>query len=273
MSPQLPAPVDDLVAAYLGLVDAVAPGLLEGLYLTGSVALGDFRPRGSDVDFVAVTAAPIERSSLAALARVHAGLGARFPRPHFDGSYLTWHDLADDPANCRSVPYAHGGRFHAPGRFELSPITWITLARHGVAARGPAPATLTVWADPAVLDRWTRGNLERYWRPWRGRHGRLLPSYYIASSKPWAAEWGALGVSRLHYTLTTGQITSKDGAGRYALARFPARWGRLLAEALRIRRGGGGRSRYRTPFGRRRDLLAYVTLVIEDGLRLPIRHP
>jgi hypothetical protein len=40
-----------LVAEYLGLADAHLPGVVEGLYLVGSIALDDFQ--ASDVDFVA----------------------------------------------------------------------------------------------------------------------------------------------------------------------------------------------------------------------------
>jgi hypothetical protein len=80
-----------------------------------------------------------------------------------------------------------------------------------------------------------------------------------------------LGVSRLHATLTTGEITSKYGAGLYAMRRFPVHWHRVLVEALRIRRGDRVRSTYGTPLGRRRDLLAYVAMVIEDVLAPPER--
>lgn len=53
--------VSDVVDTYLRVVDEEAPGLVEGLYLVGSVALGEFRPHTSDVDFVAVTAEPWRR--------------------------------------------------------------------------------------------------------------------------------------------------------------------------------------------------------------------
>jgi len=36
--------VNDFTDAYLHLADAEAPGLIEGLYLAGSVVLDDFRP-------------------------------------------------------------------------------------------------------------------------------------------------------------------------------------------------------------------------------------
>jgi hypothetical protein len=44
----LPAEVDRVVTRYLALVDAAAPGVVEGLYLVGSVALDDFHPRSSE---------------------------------------------------------------------------------------------------------------------------------------------------------------------------------------------------------------------------------
>lgn len=47
--------------------------------------------------------------------------------------------------------------------------------------------------------------------------------------------WGVLGVTRLHYTLATGMVTSKAGAGAYALETFPERWHRILREAVDIR--------------------------------------
>jgi predicted nucleotidyltransferase len=47
--------VRSAVSEYLAAVDARLPRVVGGLYLIGSVALGDFRPHESDVDFVAVT--------------------------------------------------------------------------------------------------------------------------------------------------------------------------------------------------------------------------
>jgi hypothetical protein len=57
----LPPLVTTIVDAYLDALDTDAPGLITGLYLTGSAALNDFRPRTSDIDFVAVD--PMRRLS------------------------------------------------------------------------------------------------------------------------------------------------------------------------------------------------------------------
>ncbi|GAA2805427.1 nucleotidyltransferase domain-containing protein [Saccharopolyspora taberi] len=110
-SDDLPVEVGRSVKLFLTALDELAPGLVTGFYLVGSVALGDFHPRGggrgrlstaSDIDFVAVTDRRAERESreMAALAEAHARTLARFPRPHFDGAVLTWTDLAAGPEGC-----------------------------------------------------------------------------------------------------------------------------------------------------------------------------
>jgi hypothetical protein len=78
-----------------------------------------------------------------------------------------------------------------------------------------------------------------------------------------------LGVCRLHYTLATGRITSKEGAGVYALATFPPRWQRIIHECLRIRRGTQGRSVYGTPLARRHDALDFMAMAIAEARALP----
>ena len=292
MAPGLHPLIEELVDAYLDEVDAAAPGLVDGLYLTGSAALGDFRPRTSDVDFVAVTTERPDAAALAGLTRAHARLRARRSRPHLDGLYVTWGELASDPA-LRRGPHAHAGRFHPEGSGPGDPVTWHTVARHGVACRGPAPADIAVWTNPDVLAAWTLDNLDRYWGRLLDRAARPWDRWGLAALTPYGVTWIVLGVSRLHYTLATGGICSKEAAGMYALRTFQdARWQRVVAEALRIRQadqdppgflaafasafaeageylggteGAGGGALYQMPGARRRDALAFGRAVIADA--------
>ncbi|MEV0229762.1 aminoglycoside adenylyltransferase domain-containing protein [Nonomuraea sp. NPDC050786] len=264
--------IDAIVETYLSVADAEAPGLVEGLYLEGSAALGDYRPDTSDVDFVAVTAAepPFE-----VLERIHTRLGA-YP---FEGCYLTWDDLRLDPSELGPRPRAHGGKLHPRG--HLNPVTWHTLARHGLTCRGPKPDELELWHDPAVLAAWTADNLDRYWRRLVTRASRLAAPWGLASLGNYGTVWIVTGVSRLHYTLATGEITSKAGAGRHALEAFPERWHRVVKEALRLREadtalptvasavsglgdhfGAPRASMYGSPFERRRDVLGFADQAI-----------
>ena len=233
--------VQAVVDAYLEAVDDEAPGLLEGLYLTGSIALGEFRPDTSDIDFVAVTANHPGAAAIAALGRAHARLHNQYSRPFFDGRYVTGDDLARDPQQVGPGPFSYEGRFRPRGQGDCSPVTWHTLSSHGVACRGPAPSDLAIWTDPAALASWTRRNFDSYWRPLL-RHARRFPDpWSITAFTSYGAVWVVLGVCRLHYTLATGKIGSKERAGCYGLQAFPERWHVALNEALRIRRADRAR--------------------------------
>ena len=261
----LPPLVQSVVDTFLQAADAEAPGLVEGLYLVGSVALDDFRPHRSDIDFVAVTGSRPDAASLGILEHVHSRLRKQWHRPFFDGIYVTWNDLAADPAKLDSCPYSHEGRLRPRGQGDL--IAWHTLAEHGVRCRGPLVANLTIWRDQQALAAWTNTNLDTYWqRRVLDRDERLL--YGLTGLTAWACEWCVLGVSRLHYTLATGAITSKEGTGVYARATFSESWHRVIDEALRIRRGAGGRSLYGSPLTRRRDVRAFTQMIIVDAHRL-----
>jgi len=93
---------------------------------------------------------------------------------------------------------------------------------------GRSGRSLDIWADREALATWTRDNLERYWRPWFRRSSRLPSRPGLACLGSWGPAWGVLGVSRLHYTLATGEIISKEGAGLYALDAFLPQWHRII---------------------------------------------
>ncbi|MER7274196.1 aminoglycoside adenylyltransferase domain-containing protein [Dactylosporangium sp. NPDC000244] len=209
------------------MLDAL-PGFVERLYLVGSAALDDYREGVSDLDFVAVLPSAPGPDEVADLAAVHRAL--RRSRPLLDGVYLTAADLAAPPSAAPPRPGVHAHRFSPAGAFGHDPVTWHTLAHHGIAVRGPEPSTLDVHTDAAELRAWTRANVASYWRPWLRRRGHaLLTDRGVA--------WGVLGLARMRYTMATGGIASKSAAGAWALDAFPDH-AQALREALRLRAGG-----------------------------------
>jgi hypothetical protein len=102
-------------------------------------------------------------------------------------------------------------------------------------AMGPIPLT-PLWADSETLTAWTLDNLTSYWRSLLDRAARFVSLWSLSTFASYRAVWVVLGVSRLHYTLATGDISSKEDAGRYALQAFPDKWHRIVNESLRIRR-------------------------------------
>ena len=77
---------------------------LVGLYLHGSLALGDFYPPASDIDFHAATAGALDAPTVQRLAAMHAafkaegGWPARLEGVYFPLAALRRHDLSGDPA-------------------------------------------------------------------------------------------------------------------------------------------------------------------------------
>ncbi|WP_440063596.1 nucleotidyltransferase domain-containing protein [Streptosporangium sp. OZ121] len=248
-----------MCATYLELADRYAPGLVEGLYLQGSIALGDYRPGKSDIDFVAVVGAPPDARILRG---VHAELKSRYAKPYFDGLYVTWDDLRRDPELTPARPAVHEWRLEEESRSERHLVTWHVLAQGGVAVRGPAVAELGIHTDWDALARRTRENLDGYWTRWVERGSRSASLWGVAALSGHQTTWGVLGVTRLHHTLAAGEVTSKTAAGEYALKVFDERWHRIIREGLRLR--AGGPPLYRDPFRRRADLLAYMSMVLRS---------
>jgi hypothetical protein len=220
----VPAIANDLSRQFVAALDARQPGLLIGLYLVGSIALDDFRPDQSDVDFLAVTSRPVSAEEVEP---VHAELRRR--RPHFDGLYVTATELGELPGpDARGVAVVEGV-VHPGSGAERHAVTWLTLALHGIAIRGKAPAADWIAGDIEAAKAHARGNLNSYWRPWIERH--RTPPLNTA-----AAAWSVLGISRLHALIAADALLSKTSAGQYARETFPTHRP-VIDAALAIRAG------------------------------------
>lgn len=275
----LPAPVSRLVEDLLARLDRALPGRIEGLYVVGSASTGAFRLGRSDVDFVAVVDRDLSRLELARVWAVHMGcwmsaLVHGTARGHWplvcNGIYVRSEDLSKSPLVVTAVAGYVSGRFRPAPRygFDVNPITWHTLAAHGIAVRGPDRERLQVHADQAELRSWTRSNLNAYWRRWVERARRPGVREAVLGRRFTSA--GTLGVARLHYTIATGEITTKEEAGAHALQTSDPRWRPLIEDALAWWRSEPSRPPYRGHAARRRrDAAEFVSHVIDAGNALP----
>jgi Domain of unknown function (DUF4111)/Nucleotidyltransferase domain len=273
----LSPPVQQAVGRYLGFLDRLLGDPVSGFYIVGSVALGAYRPRRSDIDFVAVLSPERSRPQARRLrvAQVESGLStavtaARQRRSPLTGTlngvFIQEDDLPTPVTEIVPVASQVGARFFV-GRAgsDVSPVAWKVLAEKGVTWRGSEPALLGLDPQPHLLRSWTAGNLESYWRPWAARLTRRSHRGFAFRPR-WSTAWGVLGVSRLYCTIATGEVVSKEAAGRYALSHFDHRWRSLIAEALAYWREEP--DQLGLPWGRRAELTAaFVEDVIDGGLR------
>ncbi len=260
-TPWPPVEVTAVTDTFLSLVDEAAPGLVEGLYLHGSIGFGEWYPGRSDIDYVAVVsgAPPLD-----VLREVHARVSETFPRPSFDGFFCSWDDLSVAPYGLE-VPCTQDGLFTEDGDLDVHPVTWHELARHGVHLRGPALTDVAIWTDQAALRRYTHDNLSSYWADGI----ESLRRFPAEAGKPEIMTWFVLGTARLHHLLATNALTSKTGAGFYAERAFDSRWHELIGEALSFRALGVTTPDY-DPDRMAVDLVEYADHVVRDGLSIPV---
>jgi len=221
---------EDLAATYLKLADEALPGEVRGLYLTGSIPLGDYHPGTSDIDGVVIVGSPITDASV--VQDVHAALPEK---PYFDVTYLTAEDLAAPPDSTKKVVFSMNGQLTEKVGGPASPVLWSEMARRSIPVR-EVPG-LVVHDDHQALVEFTRGNLTSYWEP------LLVQLEEGTTTRPddevlesWVMPWFVLGIPRLHALLSTGDIVSKTGAGQHALNHFPA-YAELINRCLESRAG------------------------------------
>lgn len=257
----LPPAVAKVCAAFLTAADDLEPGLVEGLYLHGSLGFGEWYADRSDVDHVTVLSRP-PTEAVEVLEEIHRRVAAELPAPSFDGFHLTWAGLRDGPAAIGEVPCTQGGLFHEAERLDVHPVTWHELAGHGLRVRGPVLAEVDLWTDHAALRRYTHENLTAYW----AGEVEQLARFPQELTRGELVAWFVLGPARLHHLLVHDALTSKDGAGAHVVSWFGERWRPVVAEALAWRRTGVLTGALAGD-ALAREVLTLATLVVEDGLR------
>lgn len=196
-----------------------ALGWVTDLLVGGSVATGDYTPRISDIDLVALVDEPVDKARQAALTTLHRSLddgpasGLNLGCVYVDRAQL--HDL-----RALHPTWTHGSLV----RRILSGVSRAELVRYGYPVFGRAPLeVLPEMSDDDVREA-AREELTGYWagvvrRPWLWLD-------------PGLADLGLTAMARSRHTLETGELLTKTEAIERAAA--PA-W---LIDQLRARRRG-----------------------------------
>ena len=198
-----------------------------GMYLYGSLAIGDFDPQRSDIDFVVVTPDELPDKMLPALEAMHARMAASGSTwaTELEGSYIPQHALRRyNPAHARHPHVDLGGSLVV----EQHDSDWVIqrhiLRERGVVLAGPDPHTLIEPVPPDELRRAVLAVLRGWWAPMLRDSTRLHSPRYRA--------YAILTMCRMHYTLQHGTIVTKPAAARWAQAALGERWAALIERAL-----------------------------------------
>ncbi|MGO8948672.1 MAG: aminoglycoside adenylyltransferase domain-containing protein [Ktedonobacterales bacterium] len=231
-SPQQPTPypaVNAVVHELLTSIQAILGAQLRGMYLLGSLALGDFHPQESDLDLVIVTAGTLSDEIFASLRELHR---------RFDHSASAWAARLDAvyiPQDVLRESFPTAARYPIlewPGLLVLEPLEsgWpiqrYTFREYGVVLSGPDPRSLLDPVNPddlrqasaAIVERWReQAHRDQEWVAWL--------------REPDNHTFVVLTLCRLLYTLETGSVASKPAAARWVERTLPSRWSGLIGRA------------------------------------------
>ena len=227
MEVALPHEVRRAGRSYLDAADRLLPGAITGVVVGGSVALGAYRPKASDIDLIAtLDDAWRERSDL--IPRLRALHLSQLPRllgravrgmgiSACCNTSFVWDSEITRPVTQIEPIASHGGEIFNPrGAFDVNPVIWHELEHGGIALRGGDVSTWGLDPQPDELRPWTLNNLLGYWKPLMLRTERGRGA--LGAGR---VQWRLLGPARMHATLTTGEVISKQEAGARALGLFP----------------------------------------------------
>jgi hypothetical protein len=226
----LPTPyvdINEVLRSLLAEVRAILGDAFVGMYLSGSLALGDFEPLRSDIDFVVVTSQPLADELIEALAAMHerfAVSGSRWASV-LEGYYLPAQALRrHDPAQAMYPRLSIGGMLRVERQGSSGVILRHILREKGVALAGPELRPLIDPVAPDELREVVRALLHEWWAPTLDDPSRLQSTEYQA--------YAILTMCRVLYTLQYGTIVSKAVAARWAMQTLGPRWARSIDRAL-----------------------------------------
>ncbi len=200
--------------------DALGANLL-GLYVVGSLVVGDFDPDISDIDLIAATATDLSSDEAARLKAMHAAVVEIYPRwdNRIEVVYVAAETLAQRKAVHALAVISPGEPFHI---FDVRGsdwlINWYVLYENGIALYGAPPRTI---APPVALDDLL---------PSLRRQLPLVRDWIAQGQHRGAQAYAILTMCRALYTFARRGFVSKRQAALWAAGAFP-QWSPLIHQA------------------------------------------
>jgi hypothetical protein len=221
--------VNALLTELLARLRDVLGGQLLGLYLHGSLVIGDFDLNVSDVDLLAVLAVDLDDATAARLTAMHDALAADHAvwRGRIEVAYLSTAALATcKTQETRGARISPGEPFHLIPFGRLHIVEWYVVRKRGVALWGPAPETVIPPISRAEFVACVREHLAG-WVEWsREMDLRRAAQAYVV-----------LTMCRALYALAHGDQVSKVASAAWAAEKFPE-WADLIRKAVAWRAAG-----------------------------------
>jgi len=224
------ADVNEVLHDFLASIQALLGSRFLGMYVLGSLALGDFDPCTSDIDFIVITDTDIGDDLFPRLQDLHANfvLSSSPWAAKVEAVYVPQTTLRRPVPTSSRYPQVEKGR---PLAREPLKSGWVfqcyTLREHGVVVAGPDPRTLVDPINPqdippavaAISGLWLeQARHDPTWLDWLRPRGNQV--------------FVILTLCRMLYSLHTGSVASKTVAAQWAQKELEPPWAALIARSL-----------------------------------------
>lgn len=221
-NPTAYADINELLEVLLSSMQKILGEKLVGLYLYGSLVIGDFDPTVSDIDLVAALASELEDTEFEALQTMHDEFADQHKEwnGRIEVCYVSLAALQAVKTRTSLVANISPGEpFHTRETSIEWLVSWYLVRETSVTLFGPSPKTII---EPISKDEFI-DVLRVYTKAWdkwvHDMHDRPSQAYAI------------LTMCRALYTLRNGVQVSKKQAALWAEQEFPE-WDWLIQNAI-----------------------------------------
>lgn len=221
----------NLIQSLLQEVQKLLQNQFIGFYIHGSLAMGDFNPESSDIDFLVVTEEMISEEVFHSLAKIHHNFivsGMKWAKK-LEGSYIPKKFLLSKEPPITLRPHINSGTFcYAQYGYEWVLERYVTR-EFGIILEGPDPKTLIPYISLMELQQASQQILQEWWVPMLSDPSRLHSDEYQV--------YAVLTMCRILHLWTNGIMASKKQSAEWVLISLDAKWRPLIEQALQWKTG------------------------------------
>lgn len=211
-------------------IGALLGSRFHAMYVIGSLALGDFDPNHSDIDFVVVTDTDLSEAHFRELQAMHAQFAASSSpwAAKVEAVYATRAALRRNIVSSAQFPQLERGTALFKAALEDG---WVfqchTLREYALVISGPDPRLLIDPIDPQAM-RPPVAKIAGLWLE-QAQHD---PEWLAWVSQRDCQAFVILTLCRMLYSLAAGDVASKPVAARWAQTELGQPWTDLIASTL-----------------------------------------
>lgn len=248
--------IDELLSELLSNMKLVLGAKLVGLYLEGSLVLGDFDPQTSDIDLLAVLSSDVNGSDYELLNRMHQDFVVKHPfwNDRIEVCYIS--ALALQNVKSMTSPIVNispGEPFHRTQSNKEWLMNWYLTREKSKPLFGPSADTLIEPISQAEFIQSVKDHTKS-WDQWL----RTIPK------NKYALSYVVLTLCRALYSSRTGDQVSKKQAAEWAQKELPE-WSDLIREALIWKQTGKAVEPDETNFARIEKFVTHIRKIILES--------